>query len=88
LASTGRIEPGDGPVNTTAAPEVGIVSNGDRKTLTVEEAARTLGIGRGLAYESARNGTLGVPVIRVGSRYLVPRAALERLLAGEAGQGV
>lgn len=53
-------------------------------TVSVEYSARKLGIGRGLAYESCRQGTFPVPVIRVGSRYLIPRAALEQLLAGGA----
>jgi excisionase family DNA binding protein len=52
----------------------------ERQTLTVEEAARVLGIARGSAYEAAKVGHL--PTIRIGRRLLVPRAALERLLAG------
>ncbi len=47
-------------------------------TITVEEAARLLGIGRSLAYEAARCGEL--PAIRVGRRLLIPRVALERKL--------
>lgn len=55
------------------------------RTLTVEEAAQELGISRYLAYEQARTGQLaGVTVLRVGRRLLIPRAALERVLAGEA----
>lgn len=50
----------------------------ERETLTVDEAARLLGIGRGTAYEAARRGDL--PVVRIGGRLLVPRAALTRLL--------
>jgi excisionase family DNA binding protein len=50
-----------------------------RATMTVEEAAAYLGIGRSAAYEAARSGDL--PVIRLGRRLLVPRAALERMLA-------
>ena len=49
-----------------------------RLTITVEEAARLLGISRGLAYEMARIGNL--PTIRFGRRLLVPRQALYRLL--------
>ena len=49
-----------------------------RETLTVEEAGRLLGIGRGSAYEAARRGD--IPVIRIGKRLLVPRAAMARLL--------
>ena len=49
-----------------------------RKTFTVPEAGRVLGIGRSAAYEAARTGQ--IPTIRIGKRILVPRAALERLL--------
>jgi len=52
-----------------------------RLTLTIEEAARLLGISRGLAYEMARCGKL--PVVRLGRRLLVSKAALERMLNQE-----
>ena len=51
----------------------------DRLTLSVEEAAHLLGISRGLAYELVRSGQL--PVVRLGRRLLVPKVALERMLA-------
>ena len=54
-------------------------NSGDRQTLTVEEAAAVLGIGRNSAYQAVASGQL--PVIRIGRRLLLPRAALERLLA-------
>jgi excisionase family DNA binding protein len=47
-------------------------------TITVSEAARLLGIGRGLAYEMARTGKL--PALRFGKRLVIPRKAIERLL--------
>ncbi len=47
--------------------------------LTVVEVARELGISRGLAYEAVRLGQ--IPSVRIGRRVLIPRAALERLLA-------
>lgn len=50
-----------------------------RIVLTVPEAARALGIGRNPAYAAVRRGDL--PVIRIGRRLLVPKAALERLVA-------
>ena len=56
----------------------------DKKTLTVDEAAKFLGVGRGTAYEAVRRGE--IPVVRIGKRLLVPVAALERLLA-EASHG-
>ena len=54
--------------------------------MTVEEAARYLQIGRGSAYEAARTGEL--PVIRIGRRILVSRAALRRMLETAPGNRV
>ena len=51
----------------------------ERKTLSVEEAAEALGIGRTLAYEAVRRGE--IPTVRIGRRLLVPRTALDQLLA-------
>ncbi|MDP9397268.1 MAG: DNA-binding protein [Actinomycetota bacterium] len=42
----------------------------------VPTAARALGIGTTLAYELAKNDQLGVPVLRLGRLYRVPRAGL------------
>jgi predicted DNA-binding transcriptional regulator AlpA len=39
-------------------------------------AASIFGLGRALAYELAKNDDFPVPVIRVGSRYRVPVAAI------------
>jgi len=47
-------------------------------TLTVAEAAKALGISRGLAYEMVKTGE--IPSIRLGKRVLVPQRALEHLL--------
>lgn len=57
-----------------------------RLTLSVEEAARVIGIGRGLAYELARTGRL--PVVRFGRRMVVPRAQLEAMLQAASEQGI
>ena len=54
--------------------------------LSVSEAAQVLRIGRNTAYECIRQGS--IPSVRLGRRILVPRAALERLLAGDAQQDV
>jgi excisionase family DNA binding protein len=51
----------------------------DRQTITVEDAARLLGIARGTAYAAARRGQL--PTIRFGARIVVPLAALDAMLA-------
>jgi excisionase family DNA binding protein len=48
-------------------------------TVSVETAAALLGISRAAAYIYARNGQL--PAIRLGTRLLVPKAALDKLLA-------
>nr|CUV20553.1 protein of unknown function [Ralstonia solanacearum] len=52
----------------------------DRLALTVDEAAACLGISRPTAYEGVRTGQ--IPSVRIGRRILVPRAALEQMLAG------
>jgi len=51
----------------------------DKLTLSVEEAAKLLGIGRNLCYDRVKTGE--IPVIKIGRRLLVPRSALEKLLA-------
>lgn len=56
-------------------------TDGFRKTLTVEEAAKLLGISRGLAYQGVRDGS--IPSIEIGRRRLVPRARLMTLLGEE-----
>ena len=50
----------------------------DKLTLTVDETAKCLGIGRNSAYEAVARGE--IPVIKVGKRLLLPKAALEKLL--------
>lgn len=55
-----------------------MTSKSERKTLSIAEAAKMLGIGRNQAYEAARRGE--IPTIRIGRRMLVPAAAFERLL--------
>lgn len=49
-------------------------------THTIDETATILGISRNKAYEAAKRGE--IPVIRIGKRLLVPKAALEKLLGG------
>lgn len=52
----------------------------ERATITVEEAAALLGIGRTAAYEAARRGQL--PTRRLGRRLLVPVPAFLSWLGG------
>lgn len=47
-------------------------------TLTIDETAKILGIGRNLCYDKCKSGDL--PAIKIGRRLLVPRRALEKLL--------
>ena len=49
-----------------------------RRVLRVEEAAELLGVGRSLAYDLIRDGRLRS--FKVGSRRLVPVAAVDELL--------
>jgi excisionase family DNA binding protein len=54
----------------------------ERRVVTVNEAALMLRISRGAAYEAAKRKE--IPTIRIGRRLLVPLAALERMLGGNA----
>lgn len=47
--------------------------------ISVSEAGQLLGLSRNSAYEAVRRGD--IPAVRVLSRWLVPRAALEAMLA-------
>jgi excisionase family DNA binding protein len=50
----------------------------ERQTLKIEEAAKVLGISRNTAYDAVKSGQL--PTVKIGRRFLVPKAALERML--------
>lgn len=50
----------------------------ERLTITVEEAARLLGISRAFAYLLVARNEL--PSLKLGRRVVIPRRALERLL--------
>lgn len=52
-------------------------------TYTVTEVAELLGISRSSAYECVRRGE--IPALTLGRRVVIPRRALERLLATEPG---
>lgn len=53
-----------------------------RKTISVEEAGRRLGISRNSAYEAAKRGE--IPTIRIGRLVLVPELPFERMIDPEA----
>jgi len=62
-----------------------VVRTSRPKTMTVEDAAKVLNIGRNQAYAAARAGEL--PVLRIGKRILVLAEPLNRLLSGDALPG-
>jgi excisionase family DNA binding protein len=77
LADAAGMPPANSP---TSALAPGVAGGGPgRLTLTVEEAAQALGISRAFAYESVRRGD--IPHIKIGRRVLIPRVALDQLLA-------
>lgn len=51
-----------------------------KQTLTVDEAARCLGIGRNSAYEAIARGE--IPAVKIGKRLLVPKVVFEKWLSG------
>ena len=54
-------------------------TTGERLLITVEEAARRLGIGRSLAWRLVRSGEL--PSVRLGRLVRIPERALEEWLS-------
>lgn len=56
----------------------------NKATVSVPAAGEQLGVGRNKAYEMARNGTFPVRVLKIGERYRVPVADLERYLGIDA----
>ena len=59
-------------------------SRARRRTMTLPEFAAAVGASRSYVYALAKAGRLPVPLIRVGGKLLVSRAAVERLLGGTA----
>jgi excisionase family DNA binding protein len=57
----------------------------ERRTYSIPEAGKILGISRGAAYDAAKVGSL--PTIKIGGRILVLKAVLDRMLTGDAGPG-
>ena len=49
-------------------------------TMPIPDVAKVLGIHRTTAYELARRDELGVPVMQLGQRLVVPTAKLRRAL--------
>ena len=55
-----------------------------RQTLTVDEAAEVIGVSRVSLYNAIKSGEFK-PVLRIGKRILIPRAALEKMLSNNGG---
>ena len=55
----------------------------ERLTLNLPEFAQLAGISRNQAYYLAATDSLGIPIIRLGRRMVLPKKAVERLLHGE-----
>ncbi len=55
----------------------------ERLTVSIPEFAELAGISTNQAYLLAQRDALGVKVIRLGKRYVLPRRAVLRLLEGE-----
>jgi hypothetical protein len=54
-----------------------------KPTLTIDEGAQVLGVGSTNFRNALRTGEIDVPVISVGSRKVIPRSAIRRLLGVE-----
>ena len=52
----------------------------ERLTVTVDEAAKAIGVSRVSLYNAISRGEF-TSVLRIGKRILIPKAALEKLLA-------
>ena len=60
------------------------VEDANRSTLTPKESTKITRFGVAATYQMLRDGTL--PSIRVGKRFFIPRAALERWLDSCGGR--
>jgi excisionase family DNA binding protein len=79
--STARSQPIDAPRRPPAHQPRHLVADtppNTSATLTVEEAAEILGVGRRTAYKAVAAGEL--PALRLGNRLVVPRAKLNAML--------
>lgn len=65
-------------INSGAHDEPERPTQVERRTISVEEAGRILGVSRGAAYAYAKDGS--IPTIRLGKRLLVPKSALNKML--------
>ena len=80
-AATGPIRHGQGePYGVESRP----LPPDQRLTLTIPEACQVLGIGETMLRQMIRVERL--PILRIGRRVLIPRQAVEALVAGACGE--
>ncbi len=60
-------------------------SSGKAPLLSISELAELTGVHASTLYRSINRGSFPIPIIRLGSRIRVSRAAAERLVGGEDG---
>ncbi len=60
----------------------------ERLALTVEQAARAIGVSPRKFRELLLNKDAGIPVVRLGRRLVVPKNALQEWLANSVGKQV
>ena len=51
-------------------------------TISIPDAARLMGVGKNRVYAMAKSGQ--IPVLKVGNRYIIPKANFEAWLAEQA----
>ena len=54
----------------------------EKRVLTTEMVAQELNVSRNLIYRELRTGV--IPHLKLGDKYLISRATLEKLLSGES----
>ena len=64
----------------------GIISNPEKSTISPDELAVELGIGRVLVYRKLADGS--IPSIRLGKRFIIPRATISAWLQSAGQRGV
>lgn len=65
----------------------GVMTTTEKRVYSITEFAKLVGLGRSLAYLLAKENRLPVPVIRLGSRYMISKRAVDALLNGETADG-
>ena len=57
----------------------------DKLTFSAEEAFHSLGIGRTMGYRKIRERV--IPAVKIGTRWVVPKTALQRMLEEQCLSG-